>query len=197
MRSLTSVPSKAAPPSVSEAPITLPFPLAPAAAASSPEMSLLEDGPARSSRDEVGMAYLLSRHGAPPSSTDLSPQYLEEAAASTPGEAPDDAPGRLPVHLDVSWATESNFYAGLSGEVEGLFMATFVAKPVGTALVVHVALPGEPPLALLGRVAWVREFSPSIEGAPGVGIAFEGINEAQALALRRFARTRAPMFFEA
>ena len=74
--------------------------------------------------------------------------------------------------LELTYTSESNFYSDITGSEIGLFIATFVVKPPGTTLEIRLSFPQiNAPILVRGTVRWVREFSPSIEAPPGMGVA--------------------------
>ena len=79
----------------------------------------------------------------------------------------------------------------------GLFIATFVVKPPGTRLAVRLSLPQlEEPILVSGDVHWVREFSPSIEAPPGMGIALRSLSERHRRAVDAFMKVRPPLLHD-
>jgi uncharacterized protein (TIGR02266 family) len=99
------------------------------------------------------------------------------------------------IEVEVSYATESNFYVGLTGDVSegGLFLATYRKIPVGSQLDLELWLPGGK-IEAHGIVKWVREAS---EGAPpGVGISFEPLDDETREKIHSFCAERAPWYYE-
>jgi len=102
---------------------------------------------------------------------------------------------RVRIEVEVSYATESNFFVGLTGDVSegGLFLATYRAIPIGAQLDLELWLP-DGKLEAHGVVRWVREAS---EGSPpGVGVAFEPLDEASRARVHAFCAERAPWYYE-
>lgn len=104
---------------------------------------------------------------------------------------------RVQLDVEVGFATESNFYAGLSMDISlgGLFVATYKLHPVGTAVALTFELPDGRRIASQGEVRWVRE-SAGNEHSPGMGIAFAQISPEDLSAIVAFCRQRNPMYFD-
>jgi len=116
---------------------------------------------------------------------------------SAPAEA--RAYRRLCLELEVSLESDSNFYMGLTENLSdgGIFVATHAIQPIGTVVAITLRLPTRvKPLALGGRVRWVREFVDGLEGPPGMGIEFVTISEENSRAIREFLMARTPLFFD-
>jgi uncharacterized protein (TIGR02266 family) len=117
---------------------------------------------------------------------------------------------RYALSLAVTVKGDNNFYTGLSGDISegGVFVATHTALPIGTTVVVTIALPtSAEPISLFGTVQWVRgpEANASPEAnfgclhadvKPGMGIQFHDIEDAPIKAIRGFMRCRSPEFFD-
>jgi uncharacterized protein (TIGR02266 family) len=106
---------------------------------------------------------------------------------------------RLLLELEVTLQSDSNFYIGLTENLSngGIFVATHLTQPIGTTVAITLRLPNrKTPLALGGRVRWVREFSETLDAPPGMGIEFEALSDADARAIREFLAARTPLFFD-
>ena len=106
---------------------------------------------------------------------------------------------RLSLELEVSLQSDSNFYIGLTENLSngGIFVATHLVQPVGTAVALTLRLPNKKtPLTMGGRVRWVRDLSVTIDAPPGMGIEFETISDSDARAIRDFLVARTPLFFD-
>jgi uncharacterized protein (TIGR02266 family) len=116
---------------------------------------------------------------------DEAPTHLMERRASE----------RSPIEVEVSLSSESQFFAGLSGDVStgGLFVQTYSLRPVGSHVLVAFSLPaGE--IRTSGVVRWVRG---ATEGSPpGLGIAFEHLEGGELAAVEAFCRTRPPLYHD-
>ena len=105
----------------------------------------------------------------------------------------------LPISiLELTYASESNFYSDLAGSAVGLFVATFVVKAPGTPISVLLTLPQlDEPIFVSGAVQWVREFSPSIEAPPGMGVALKPFGSAlHRQAAEAFMKLRPPLLHD-
>ena len=151
----------------------------------------------------------LSHH--PPSAGARAPALAPEAMTFDPVEvvkldfssttsAGEDADANLStadLDLEVTYASESNFYSDVVGHTVGLFIATFVVKSPGTPIAVRLSLPQlEQPILVSGVVHWVREFSPSIEAPPGMGIALKPLADGHQRAVATFMKLRPPILHD-
>jgi hypothetical protein len=101
------------------------------------------------------------------------------------------------LELDLTLTSESNFYTDVGGAVLGLFIATFVVKPVGTPLVVRLSVPVlDEPFIVSGLVHWVLEFSPSIEAPPGIGLALRPVEGEPRRAIDAYMKVRQPILHD-
>jgi uncharacterized protein (TIGR02266 family) len=106
---------------------------------------------------------------------------------------------RHEVQLEVCASCESNFYLGFTENLSegGLFMATFALQPVGASIDLTLCLPdGGEPVQLSGFVRWVRDYSPSSNVSPGMGIQFDCLDDMTATRIRYFLVQRAPLFYD-
>jgi uncharacterized protein (TIGR02266 family) len=103
---------------------------------------------------------------------------------------------RLRAAVEVTLDSESQLWTGLTSDVSrgGVFIATWRAIPVGTELLIELALP-DATVRAAGRVRWRRD---ACEGgpAPGIGIAFEHIDGGGLELLERFCASRAPLYHD-
>jgi uncharacterized protein (TIGR02266 family) len=103
------------------------------------------------------------------------------------------------VDLDVSLASEHNFYAGFAENLSagGVFVATHKMLPVGEVVMLSIRLPGYArPIEGAGEVRWVREYSERSNVPPGLGLRFVDIAPGGAAAIERFLENREPLFFD-
>ncbi len=118
---------------------------------------------------------------------------------SPPGAA-EDADANLDtadLDLELTYASESSFYSDVAGQAVGLFIATFVVKEPGTPIAVRLTLPQlDEPILVSGAVHWVREFSPSIEAPPGMGILLNPLSLENQRAIGRFMKVRPPILHD-
>ena len=101
------------------------------------------------------------------------------------------------LELDLTYTCESNFYTDVMGSVLGLFIATFVVKPVGTPLVVRLTVPQVGKSFIVsGLVHWVLAFSPSIEAPPGIGLALRPVAGEPRRTIDAFMKLRPPILHD-
>lgn len=94
----------------------------------------------------------------------------------------------------VNAVSESNFYAGLSGDATegGVFYATYARLTVGMDVALALDLPGFGSSSVVGRVAWIREHSD--DESRGVGIALFDLSDEARARIRAFTRLRPPFY---
>lgn len=103
------------------------------------------------------------------------------------------------VDLDVSLASDHNFYAGFAENLSagGIFVATHKMLPVGEVVMLAIRLPGYArPIEGAGQVRWVREYSERSNVPPGLGLRFVHVAPGGAEAIERFLENREPLFFD-
>ena len=103
------------------------------------------------------------------------------------------------VELEVTMESETNFYMGLTENLSegGLFIATHVLKPLGTQIEVSFKLPDMPePIKVTGTVRWLREYSPTSDTSPGMGVRFDQIDQQHVEHIRNFLAARDPLFHD-
>lgn len=102
---------------------------------------------------------------------------------------------RVALDVEVTLSSDSQFFAGLSGDVSegGLFVQTYRPYAVGCRVMISFSLPaGE--IRAPGTVRWVR---PAADGAPpGLGIAFESLTSAERACIEAFCRARPPLYHD-
>jgi uncharacterized protein (TIGR02266 family) len=81
---------------------------------------------------------------------------------------------RVVVEVEVSFASESSFFDGVTQDLSigGVFIATDRTLPVGSRVALAISLPGSSILAR-GLVRWARPRSD--ERPAGLGVAFESV----------------------
>ena len=124
-----------------------------------------------------------------------SQRDVEEVLAACAEEQ--RASQRASVAVDIHLASDSQFFSGLSGDISegGLFLSTYRALPVGSAVDLEFSLPGsDSPLRARGEVRWLREHSP--DQPRGVGIAFDELAEDDRERIHRFCTLRPPLYYE-
>jgi hypothetical protein len=164
-----------------------------------PEVSLV----AVSAEREQALAGVIEE--AAPVSRPTAPVSLEVVSlefkpAPLPTETAEtaDVDEEMPdLELDLTFTSESNFYTDVMGTVLGLFIATWVVKPVGTPLVIRLTVPlVAQPFIVSGVVQWVLEFSPSIEAPPGIGVALRPVQGEHRRAINAFMKARVPILHD-
>jgi uncharacterized protein (TIGR02266 family) len=102
---------------------------------------------------------------------------------------------RVELEVEVSLTSESQFFAGLAGDIStgGLFVQTYSLRPVGSRVLISFSLPtGE--IKTPGIVRWVRRASEGTE--PGLGIAFESLRSGERDSIETFCRARPPLYHD-
>ncbi len=132
-----------------------------------------------------------------PSLEPLEAVHLDFSRTTSPAEDADANLDTSDIDLELTLASESNFYSDVAGQRVGLFVATFVVKELGTPISVRVSLPQRAePIVVRGVVEWVREFSPSIDAPPGMGVALNPLGSADQRAVAAFMKQRAPILHD-
>lgn len=137
-------------------------------------------------------------HAEAESGTHSSEDAGRQSGAVGAGDARRHYP-RHNVELEVTMESETNFYMGLTENLSegGLFIATHVLKPLGTQIEVSFKLPDvAEPIKVTGTVRWLREFSPTSDTSPGMGVRFEHLDAEHTEMIRRFLAARDPLFFD-
>lgn len=103
---------------------------------------------------------------------------------------------RQTVEIEVGIASHSNFYLGFTENLSaaGVFVATYVAKPIGSPVEVALAFPNGDELRVPGVVRWLREAT--TDGWPGMGVQFESLSAHDEAKIRKFLSLRDPMFYD-
>lgn len=133
----------------------------------------------------------------------FSLEVAQPKTAAKATDAPDKRNNRvhprLAVAVDVSMHTEHNFYTGLTENLSegGLFIATYEVPALGTEIELTISLPRHPPIKTLGVVRWHREYNKfTSDLAPGIGVQFLTLAQADHDAIIRFIREREPLLYE-
>ncbi len=124
---------------------------------------------------------------------------LKEAIVPMPQQE-NRAQARAQLEIEVTLASENNFWAGITDNVSegGVFVATFNPPPVGTQLSFELVV-GEDGVRhpVEGVVRWVREPKVAIEGLPpGCGIRWSSISDEAMAAIRSFIQSRETLVYE-
>lgn len=136
-----------------------------------------------------------------PDPQSVPPPPSEAAAAEQPAVSYPPrsrrASQRVLIEADVGLVSESNFYAGLTMDVSagGIFVATYVIRPVGTLVTLSFVLPEGYAVTTGGVVRWVRDTT-GFDGTPGMGIAFQGLNIEALRHIEAFCKKRPPLYIE-
>jgi uncharacterized protein (TIGR02266 family) len=102
---------------------------------------------------------------------------------------------RVTVAVAIGLESESHFFSGLSGDISegGVFVQTYRDLPVGSDVDLRFELP-EGELKAHGRVRWHRANSDS--SPPGLGIAFERLDDDERRMIQQFCEHRAPLYYD-
>lgn len=103
---------------------------------------------------------------------------------------------RVPVETEIGLLSDSHFYVGLSQDLSrgGVFVATYEPRQPGTRVTLCFVLPDGHAVEANGVVRWMREAGDAT--LPGMGVAFEEIEDEDLQAIVRFCAQREPLFFE-
>jgi uncharacterized protein (TIGR02266 family) len=120
-----------------------------------------------------------------------------ESSSSPLDESAVESRPVAPIRLDakISFASESQFFAGLDGDVSegGVFIETYRPLPVGTPVDIELELP-ERRVSAAGCVRWVRDAKSG--AAAGVGIELVIVSRADRRIIERFCDRRTPLYYE-
>jgi uncharacterized protein (TIGR02266 family) len=137
------------------------------------------------------------------SAPDAREEVRHEAVIRKMSEYPDPegrrAHARFAVDIDVTVASDHNFYQGFAENISagGIFIATHLIKPVGSKIDLSICLPGiSTVIQGVGEVRWVRDYNESSNVPPGMGIRFVELSSESAQAITSFLAHREPMFFD-
>jgi uncharacterized protein (TIGR02266 family) len=106
---------------------------------------------------------------------------------------------RVAMSVDISPGSESNFWAGLSQDIDegGVFVATYDELSIGTCLDMTIRLPNKAPMRTTGTVGWLRTHGPfTDELAPGLGVVFESLSDADRETIDEFMGSHPPLLYE-
>jgi len=142
----------------------------------------------------------LSRQSGPPVAISAADPILLVPSKKKITMSPDDRRRvpRVELEVDIGMHSETNFYAGFSGDVSmgGLFIATYKPLPVGTRTTVSFVLPGGHHVVTAGEVTWVRDAMNEMDAAPGMGVRFMELSDTDRHYIAEFTRNRQPIFFD-
>jgi uncharacterized protein (TIGR02266 family) len=115
-------------------------------------------------------------------------------------QAPDArAHNRADFEVEVSLGSDHNFYQGFSENLSegGLFVATHSLREVGSDVSIEFSLPGrDTPIRAKAIVRWLRIYSETSDGQPGMGLQFVDLDASAIEAIRTFVASRSPLFFD-
>jgi uncharacterized protein (TIGR02266 family) len=106
---------------------------------------------------------------------------------------------RAIAYLCIDLCSEHNFWTGLTMNISegGVFVATHEILSVGSLVALHLELPRERRIMVLGEVRWSRAYTGDDDVPPGLGIKFVGLDLESLASIRRFMTTiREPLLFE-
>jgi uncharacterized protein (TIGR02266 family) len=115
--------------------------------------------------------------------------WLDEESPTAPSRPHD----RVTLRVEVNAVSESQFFAGLSGDVTegGVFVQTHRRLPAGERVALVLVLPaGE--IEALGVVDWLREADAST--SPGAGVVFERLTASAQAQVKAFCESRPPLY---
>lgn len=161
-----------------------------------------QDGTSASFAHALTILYPISRElnraSGPPTAISAADPILLLPTKKKITLTPDDR-RRLPrveLEVDIGVHSETNFYAGFSGDVSegGIFIATYKPLAIGTKTTVSFVLPGGHHVVTEGEVSWVREAAWDV--TPGMGVTFTGLSDYDRQYIQWYAQQRAPLFFD-
>jgi uncharacterized protein (TIGR02266 family) len=160
-----------------------------------PLCTALDAEPPRSSEERISV---VRRAPAGESEQPLPASVGRMSARRRPGN---DRRGqaRREIHVELGIQSDTNFYTGFACDISsgGLFIATYDLPEVGAEVSVNFRLPGGPLMSLHGIVRWVRELDhEDLDVVPGMGIAFERLEDGEISAINAYIATHAPLFHE-
>jgi uncharacterized protein (TIGR02266 family) len=103
---------------------------------------------------------------------------------------------RVPLETEVSMVSDSQFFAGLSGDVSngGIFVATYRRLPLGARVSIHFSVPDDGVVVANGTVRWIRESSE--DAPPGIGIEFDDLPRESMVDIAAFCERRTPLYHD-
>lgn len=103
---------------------------------------------------------------------------------------------RVNIALDVALEGDSQFFAGITGDVGrgGLFVCTYRTFEIGTRVELTFTLPSGAKIVTQGCVRWLRPASAG--AAPGLGVSFESLRDEDRAQIETFCAERAPLYHD-
>jgi uncharacterized protein (TIGR02266 family) len=117
----------------------------------------------------------------------------------SPAGGPNDRQhARHEVNLEVSLASEHNFYNGFSENISegGIFIATHDPLPMGEVVQLSFKLPSGHEVNVHGEVRWIRDAHVMGDATPGMGLKFNDLSEEDRVAIENFLERREPLFHD-
>ncbi len=109
---------------------------------------------------------------------------------------------RVSLAVDVTMASDHNFYTGLANNISegGIFVATYMPPPVGEIVEIFVELglqQSRATFVIKGQVQWIRFADAASDGLPpGCGLKFVALPKAALAVIRDFVRQRETIFYD-
>lgn len=106
---------------------------------------------------------------------------------------------RVPLEIEVTMASENNFWAGLTDNLSegGVFVATHVPPACGTEVEMTLILPRGRTFAVRGVVRWIRSYEASCEGMPpGCGIQWTTLPDGAYEAITSIVNRRGTLLYD-
>jgi uncharacterized protein (TIGR02266 family) len=200
-----SAPAKGPPPLPATAPPPLPA-TAPSAIAEpvmAPAPVVLAEAGVATGEEEPESASGSEPESAAAAESASGPGSESDAVLGVEGEVPAERPSQFGlrsasrhyVEAEVNFGSDSNFYLGFTENLStgGVFVATYVAKPIGTKITLELLLPNGARVLTGGTVRWLR--LDSCDGWPGMGVQFDALSEVAERAIREVLPMREPLFY--
>lgn len=130
-----------------------------------------------------------------------SPAPVETVGAETAAEVSNKRQhNRIPLEIDIDFASESNFYNGFTENISegGVFVATYEQKGMGEKVSLKFRLPdSNETIECEGEVRWIREQNADTpDVSPGIGIRFINMSPSVQARVDEFIREREPLFYD-
>jgi len=106
---------------------------------------------------------------------------------------------RITLKTEVHLGSESNFYTGFTNDISegGVFISTHAVFTRGQIIDLEFSLPdGQDPIKVQAEVRWFREYNPSSDGPPGMGLQFVSLTDEQRARIDAFTTDRETLFYD-
>lgn len=133
----------------------------------------------------------------PPPAPPSSGRLIDAALASGRRSGPESRlQVRYALEMEIGLESDSNFWVGFTENISlsGVFVATYMAKPIGSKLAIALTLPPNEVIHIQGTVRWQR--AASTDGWPGMGVQFENVSAEDEAKIRKFLSLREPLFYD-